>query len=151
MNKLEAIFEVVRIRQEIREAKEEFASYKITSPMDAEKLAAFYIADEDREVFLVMMLNTKNEVIGLHRASVGSLNASIVHPREVMKAAILNNAASIIVSHQHPSGDPTPSREDVEVTRRISEAGKTMGIQLLDHIIVTHKGDYVSLKEKGHL
>ncbi|TDL76122.1 JAB domain-containing protein [Peribacillus frigoritolerans] len=148
---LESIFEVVRIRQEIREAKEAFAAYKITSPMDAEKLAASYIADEDREVFLVMMLNTKNEVIGLHRAHVGSLNASVVHPREVMKSAILNNAASIIVSHQHPSGDPTPSMEDIEVTRRIAEAGKTLGIQLLDHIIVTHKGNHMSLKEKGYL
>ncbi|WP_191557448.1 JAB domain-containing protein [Metabacillus idriensis] len=148
---LESIFEVVRIRQEIREAKEAFAAYKITSPMDAEKLAASYIADEDREVFLVMMLNTKNEVIGLHRAHVGSLNASVVHPREVMKSAILNNAASIIVSHQHPSGDPTPSVEDIDVTRRIAEAGKTLGIQLLDHIIVTHKGNHLSLKEKGYL
>ncbi|UNJ81154.1 MULTISPECIES: JAB domain-containing protein [Metabacillus] len=148
---LESIFEVVRIRQEIREAKEAFAAYKITSPMDAEKLAASYIADEDREVFLVMMLNTKNEVIGLHRAHVGSLNASVVHPREVMKSAILNNAASIIVSHQHPSGDPTPSIEDIEVTKRIAEAGKTLGIQLLDHIIVTHKGNHISLKEKGYL
>jgi DNA repair protein RadC len=148
---LESIFEVVRIRQEIREAKEVFAAYKITSPMDAEKLAASYIADEDREVFLVMMLNTKNEVIGLHRAHVGSLNASVVHPREVMKSAILNNAASIIVSHQHPSGDPTPSMEDIEVTRRIADAGKTLGIALLDHIIVTHKGNHISLKEKGYL
>lgn len=148
---LESIFEVVRIRQEIREAKEAFAAYKITSPMDAEKLAASYIADEDREVFLVMMLNTKNEVIGLHRAHVGSLNASVVHPREVMKSAILNNAASIIVSHQHPSGDPTPSIEDIEVTKRIAEAGKTLGIQLLDHIIVTHKGNHLSLREKGYL
>lgn len=148
---LESIFEVVRIKQEIREAKEAFAAYKITSPMDAEKLAASYIADEDREVFLVMMLNTKNEVIGLHRAHVGSLNASVVHPREVMKSAILNNAASIIVSHQHPSGDPTPSIEDIEVTKRIAEAGKTLGIQLLDHIIVTHKGNHISLKEKGYL
>ncbi|USK31536.1 DNA repair protein RadC (plasmid) [Bacillus sp. CMF21] len=148
---LESIFEVVRIRQEIRESKEVFAAYKITSPMDAEKLAASYIADEDREVFLVMMLNTKNEVIGLHRAHVGSLNASVVHPREVMKSAILNNAASIIVSHQHPSGDPTPSMEDIEVTRRIADAGKTLGIALLDHIIVTHKGNHLSLKEKGYL
>ncbi|WP_191559540.1 JAB domain-containing protein [Metabacillus idriensis] len=148
---LESIFEVVRIKQEIREAKEAFAAYKITSPMDAEKLAASYIADEDREVFLVMMLNTKNEVIGLHRAHVGSLNASVVHPREVMKSAILNNAASIIVSHQHPSGDPTPSIEDIEVTKRIAEAGKTLGIQLLDHIIVTHKGNHLSLREKGYL
>lgn len=68
-----------------------------------------------------------------------------------MKSAILNNAASIIVSHQHPSGDPRPSMEDIEVTKRIAEAGKTLGIQLLDHIIVTHKGNHISLKEKGYL
>ncbi|MFI9225244.1 JAB domain-containing protein [Peribacillus frigoritolerans] len=103
---LTPIFEVVRIKQEIKETTAPFASYIIRSPQDAQELAASFIADEDREVFLVMMLNTKNMVIGLHKAHVGSLNSSIVHPREVMKCAILNNAASIIVSHQHPSGDP---------------------------------------------
>ncbi|MDQ1005252.1 DNA repair protein RadC [Neobacillus niacini] len=69
----------------------------------------------------------------------------------VMKCAILNNAASIIVSHQHPSGDPTPSREDIEVTKRLAEAGKIIGIEVLDHVIVTHTGKHVSLKEKGYL
>ena len=103
---LMSIFEVVRIKQEIKESSEPFVKYSVRSPEDAQKLAASYIADEDREVLLVMMLNTKNQVVGLHRAHVGSLNASVVHPREVMKCAILNNAASIIVSHQHPSGDP---------------------------------------------
>jgi RadC-like JAB domain len=82
---------------------------------------------------------------------IGSLNSSIVHPREVMKSAILNNAASIIVSHQHPSGDPTPSREDIEVTKRLAEAGRILGIEVLDHVIVTHTGNHVSLKEKGYL
>ena len=145
------IFEVVRLKQEIREVEEPFAAFQIRSPEDAKQLAEAHIADEDREVFLVMMLNTKNQVIGLHRAHVGSLNASIVHPREVMKSAILNNAASIIVSHQHPSGDPTPSKEDIEVTKRLAEAGKMIGIELLDHLIVSHTGKHVSLKEKGYL
>lgn len=148
---LESIFEVVRIKQEIRESSLPFALYSIRSPEDAQKLAMSYIADEDREVFLVMMLNTKNQVVGLHRAHVGSLNASVVHPRDVMKCAILNNAASIIVSHQHPSGDPTPSREDIEVTKRLAEAGEILGIKLLDHVIVTYTGKNVSLKEKGYL
>lgn len=98
-----------------------------------------------------MMLNTKNQVVGLHKAHVGSLNASIVHPREVMKCAIFNNAASIIVSHQHPSGDPTPSKEDIEVTKRLAEAGEILGIEVLDHVIVSHTGKHVSLKEKGYL
>ena len=89
--------------------------------------------------------------MGLHRTHVGSLNASIVHPRDVMKWAILNNAASIIVAHQHPSDDPTPSREDLEVTKRLAEAGKIMGIDVLDHVIVTYTGKNVSLKEKGYL
>ena len=149
--KLEAIFEVVRIKQEIREVSSPFASYRIASPMDAQKLAASYIADEDREVFLVMMLNTKNEVIGLHRAHVGSLNASIAHPREIMKCAILNNAASIILAHNHPSGSPLESREDCQVTSRVVEAGKILGIEVLDHVIVTHTGNHVSLKEKGYI
>jgi DNA repair protein RadC len=148
---LTSIFEVVRIKQEIKESLEPFALYQIRSPQDAQELAAAQIADEDREVFLVMMLNTKNQVIGLHRAHVGSLNASIVHPRDVMKSAILNNAASIIVSHQHPSGDTTPSREDIEVTKRLAEAGKIIGIEVLDHVIVSHTGKHVSLKEKGYL
>lgn len=148
---LKPIFEVVRIKQIIREVEEPFTSYVIRSPEDAKELAQAQIADEDREVFLVMMLNTKNQVIGLHRAHVGSLNASIVHPRDVMKCAILNNAASIIVSHQHPSGNPEPSREDLEVTRRLAEAGKILGIDVLDHVIVSYTGKYVSLKEKGYL
>ena len=148
---LTSIFEVVRIKQEIKESNEPFALYSVRSPEDAQKLAMAHIADEDREVFLVMMLNTKNQVVGLHRAHVGSLNASIVHPRDVMKCAILNNAASIIVAHQHPSGDPTPSKEDLEVTKRLSEAGKIMGIEVLDHVIVTYTGKNVSLKEKGYL
>jgi DNA repair protein RadC len=148
---LESIFEVVRIKQEIKESALPFEMYSIRSPEDAQKLAMSYIADEDREVFLVIMLNTKNQVVGLHRAHVGSLNASIVHPRDVMKCAILNNAASIIVSHQHPSGDPTPSREDIDVTKRLAEAGKILGIELLDHVIVSYTGKNVSLKEKGYL
>ena len=146
-----SIFEVVRIKQEIKESSEPFAQYVIRSPEDAQKLAAAHISDEDREVFLVLMLNTKNQVIGLHRAHVGSLNASIVHPRDVMKCAILNNAASIIVSHQHPSGDPTPSREDIDVTKRLAEAGRILGIEVLEHVIVTPTGKHVSLKEKGYL
>ena len=81
----------------------------------------------------------------------GSINASIVHPREVMKCAILNNAAAIIVSHQHPSGNPAPSQEDIEVTKRLAEAGKLIGIEVLDHVIVSYTGKYVSLKEKGYL
>lgn len=149
--KLTAIFEVVSIKQEIRETKEGYDNFIVRSPQDAQELAANFIAHEDREIFLVMMLNTKNQVIGLHKAHVGSLNASVVHPRDVFKSAVLNNAASIIVSHQHPSGDSTASLEDIQVTKRLAEAGKILGIELLDHVIVTHTGKHISLKEKGYL
>jgi DNA repair protein RadC len=145
------IFEVVRIKLVIKKVSEPFAVHQVSCPEDAAKIASAYISDEDREVFLVMCLNTKNEVIGLHTAHVGSLNASIVHPRDVMKCAILNNAASIIVSHNHPSGNATPSREDIDVTKRPAEAGRIIGIELLDHVIVSYKGDHVSLKEKGYI
>ncbi|MFC0560820.1 JAB domain-containing protein [Halalkalibacter alkalisediminis] len=146
---MEPVFEVVRIRQEIRDLKEDYARHKVGSPADAAELATKVIGDEDREVFLVMMLNTKNQVVGLHRCHVGSLNASIVHPREVMKSAILNNAASIIVSHQHPSGQCDPSREDIDVTKRLAEAGRIIGIELLDHVIVNYKGDFYSMRENA--
>lgn len=100
------------------------------------------------ESFYVLLLDTKNNVNGIHEVSHGSLNASIVHPREVFKSAVLSNAASIICVHNHPSGDPAPSQEDITITKRLVECGKMMDIPVLDHVII---GDerYVSLKEKG--
>lgn len=102
-----------------------------------------------QEHFVVLCLNTKNQILLRETVFVGSLNSSIVHPREVLGLAIKKSAASIIVSHNHPSGDPSPSREDIEVTRRLIEAGKIVGIDLLDHLIIGD-GRYYSLKEKGH-
>jgi DNA repair protein RadC len=93
------------------------------------------------------MLNTKNVVISMKDVSIGSLNSSIVHPREVFSEAIRKNSASIIVCHNHPSGDPTPSKEDINVTERLKECGKLLGIELLDHLIIGN-GSYISLKEK---
>lgn len=106
---------------------------------------------ESQEVFGIVALSTKNKVIGVDVIHKGSLNASIVHPRDVYKALLLRNAASFMCFHNHPSGDPTPSREDIEVTNRLVEAGKIVGIELLDHIITGDDGDYVSLKEKGYI
>ena len=97
-----------------------------------------------------MCLNTKNNVVAVHRCHVGSLNSSIVHPREVFKSAILNNAASVIVAHQHPSDDITPSKEDINVTRRLVDAGKLLGIEVLDHLVVNNESKFTSLKEKGN-
>jgi DNA repair protein RadC len=124
--------------------------YVIRSPKDA----AFYLMEEMRnlkkEHFVCLFLNMKNQVMGKETIFVGSLNASIVHPREIFRSAIKRSSASIICLHNHPSGDPTPSPEDIQVTKRLCEAGELMGIDVLDHIII---GDqtYISLKEKGLL
>src|SRR5690625_6522022 len=147
---METILEIVRIEQIICEA-EEGVNYMIKGRQDGADIASRFIGRDDREVFFVMCLNTKNHVVAVHRRHIGSLNASIVHPREVFKSAILNNAASIIVAHQHPSGDTTPSMEDINATRRLVEAGKLLGIEVLDHLIVNNANSYTSLKEKSYI
>lgn len=146
---METILEIVRIEQIICEA-EEGVAYMIKGPQDGADIASRFIGRDDREAFFVMCLNTKNHVVAVHRCHIGSLNASIVHPREVFKSAILNNAASVIVAHQHPSGDITPSMEDINVTKRLAEAGKLLGIEVLDHLVVSNEGKFTSLKERGH-
>lgn len=123
--------------------------FTIRSPEDA----YLYLKDMqylNREEFVCLGLNTKNEVIFRETVFVGSLNASIVHPRETFKCLIRRSCASAIVAHNHPSGNPSPSREDIEVTKRLTEVGKVVGIELLDHVIIGHD-NYVSLKEKGHI
>jgi len=115
---------------------------------DAYRLLVPYVADADREHFYGVYLSTKNHVLAVELVSLGTLTASIVHPREVYKPAFLHSAASLLVAHNHPSGDPTPSPEDQEFTRRLAQAGELLGIRLLDHLIL---GDdtYVSLRERG--
>ncbi|AQQ55231.1 JAB domain-containing protein [Planococcus lenghuensis] len=149
--KFENLVEIIRIKQEVREVEEAYTSLlpqQIRSSYDATALIQALIGDEDREVFLVLCLNMKNHVTAVHRCHVGSLNASIVHPREVFKPAILNNAASILVAHNHPSGDCQYSPEDIDVSKRLQEAGSLLGIDLLDSIIVSPSNS-LSLKEKG--
>lgn len=102
----------------------------------------------DREHFVVLALDARNRPIGANTVSIGSVSASLVHPREVMKFAILANASSIILAHNHPSGDVSPSRDDIELTRRLVEAGTLIGIDVLDHLVLSD-GDFLSLKEKG--
>ena len=102
------------------------------------------------EVFILITLNTKNIVTGYFEVHRGTINTSLVHPREVFKRALLNNASNIMVAHNHPSGDPNPSKEDIQITERLKEAGNLLGINLLDHIIVG-EDKYISLKEKGIL
>ena len=103
-----------------------------------------------REHFVGFYLNARNQLLARDLLSVGSLSASIVHPREVFEPAIVRSAAGVIVAHNHPSGDPEPSPEDVAVTRRLADAGTLLGIELLDHIVVAERG-FVSLKARGHL
>ncbi|QTM99959.1 DNA repair protein RadC [Sediminibacillus dalangtanensis] len=124
--------------------------YVIRSPEDG----ADYIMEEMRnlnqEHFVCLFLNTKNQILHRQTIFIGSLNASIVHPREVFREAVKRSAASIICAHNHPSGDPSPSQEDIHVTKRLSECGKMIGIELLDHLVIGDR-KFVSLKEKGYL
>jgi DNA repair protein RadC len=120
----------------------------INAPSDAADLVMEEMRKLDREHFRIMHLSTRNNVLGISPVSVGSLNSSIVHPRECFKDAIRRNANTIILLHNHPSGDPSPSREDLDITRRLAEGGKILGIEVLDHIIIGDK-KYVSLKEQG--
>ncbi|HZG87052.1 RadC family protein [Paenibacillus sp.] len=126
------------------------ASPAIRSPQDVAALVREDLRYLQQEHFVVLFLNTKNRVVGRETLSVGSLNATIVHPREVYRAAIKRSAASIICVHNHPSGDPTPSPEDIQLTHRLSEAGHIIGIELLDHVIIGDRS-YVSLKERGDM
>ena len=141
---------IVRI-QMVRESSLLYPQRRIRMAEDAVGLFLKFLQETDREQFFLLCLNTKNEPTAIHTVSVGSLDASIVHPREVYKTAILANSAAVIVAHNHPSGDPTPSNQDLEVTKRLQEAGELLGITVLDHIIVGTEGAYVSLREGGYM
>ena len=121
---------------------------KITQAKDVFDLFHERLKNEKQEHFYILMLNTKNHIIGEHLVSKGVLDAAILEPREVFRPAIKAAASRIILVHNHPSGDPTPSDEDVEVTRKLIDAGKMINIQVLDHVIVGN--DYFSLKEKAN-
>jgi len=125
-----------------------YPNREIRIPADAAALFRQFIGDFDRESFCILCLNTKNEPTALHQVSTGTLNAALVHPRETFKLAILSNSAAIIACHNHPSGEPDPSREDVELTKRLRDCGTLLGINLLDHIVLGD-GNFVSLQEKG--
>ncbi len=120
---------------------------KLTTP---EEVASSLedIRDLAQEVFCVLTLNTKNKLIRRHLVSLGTLNSSLVHPREVFRAAVKDSAASVIVAHNHPSGDSSPSAEDIKITRKLIEAGRCIGIDVLDHLIIGD-GPALSLRESG--
>lgn len=140
----------------IAELSKRFRSYrsgddiKITSPSDIVQYVMEEMKNLKQEILKVIMLSTKNIVVYEKNVFKGSLNSSIVHPREIYSEALKKNSASIIICHNHPSGDPTPSNEDLNITYRLKECGKILGVELLDHIIIGN-GIYTSLKEKGVL
>ncbi len=141
---------------ELGRRKDENISYEIynqrpiTSPEDAVNLVKNRLKGKKKEHFLAFLLSTRNNLINIVEISKGSLDSNIVHPREVFKEAISRSAASCIFIHNHPSGDPTPSQDDIQLTKRLKEAGEIIGIEVLDHLIITDT-DFISLKERGLL
>ncbi len=120
----------------------------VDSPVSAANMYMEEMRYHEREHFKVVFLNTKNAIIGDKDISIGTVNASLVDPREIFKVALMYKAVQLILIHNHPSGNPTPSQQDIDVTYRIVQAGDVLGITILDHIIIGD-GNYVSLKEQG--
>jgi len=124
---------------------------ELRSAAEAVPILAQFIGETDREVFAIALLTVRHRLLGLHTVSVGCLTASLVHCREVFKPAILAGSAAILAAHNHPSGDPEPSAEDVALTRRLAAAGQLLGIELLDHLVIGESGRFVSLRDRGAL
>jgi DNA repair protein RadC len=133
--------------------KTEKIVYKeITNPQDIAEILKKILKsedpiDQDKEHFWSIGLNNRNQIVYIELVSLGTLNSSLVHPRETFRLAIMKGVASIMVAHNHPSGDTTPSMEDILLTKRLNEAGKIIGIDLIDHIIIS-KTSFISFKEK---
>ena len=140
----------------VKESSFLYQTRQILSPKDAYEMIKEQLEGLDREQFIIACLNTKNEPTNITVVSVGSLNKAIVHPREVFKTAILSNAASIMAFHNHPSGETTPSQQDIQLTNRLYEAGELLGIKLLDHLIIGDRvpilrSRYTQLMGREHL
>ncbi len=149
-SQLIACFEIAK-RYKTEDTEKENTKQKekpVTSPEDAVKLIRAKMEDTSIENFYVLSFDVRNKLIGIDQISKGTVSASLVHPRETFKSAIRKHAAQIMIAHNHPSGDTEPSEDDIKITKRISEAGKIMGIELMDHIIVT-KNDFYSFKHNG--
>lgn len=139
--------DIVKIKM-CKEGSLMYSPRKIKSPDDIVGLVKQLIDDSDKEKFIVIALDTKNQPTAVEVVSVGTLNSSLVHPREVFKLAILSNSASIVIAHNHPSGNSYPSSEDIKITKRLTECGDIMGIKVLDHVIIGDD-EYTSFKEQG--
>lgn len=140
---------VVRL-QLIREEVEYYGKVKISKPGDVYNVVRKFIGTADREIFLAVHLSTSNKVNSIHVVSVGALDSSVVHPRECFKAALLSNTKSIVLVHNHPSGSLEPSAVDKQITARLKRCGELLGIDLLDHLIISGEG-YFSFQENALL
>jgi len=141
---IQAAFELAK-RQDL---EQDISKFTINDPQSMVKAIRADIKDKAKEHFKLVLLNTRNKVIGITTISIGTLNASLVHPREVFREAIQRSASSVILVHNHPSDDLEPSEEDIRLTRRMVEAGKIMGIEVLDHIIIA-RHSFLSMKSRG--
>jgi len=144
---IKAVYETLVVREDITNYLKTGTRY--TSPSQVSDTFQF-LMKETKEMFITLHLDGKNRIIAMDVVSIGSLNQSIVHPRSVFMTACLSSAAAIILVHNHPTGDPSPSPEDISITRRLREAGEIMGISILDHIIIGN-GEYLSFSERGLL
>jgi len=126
----------------------EMINFDIKNPESVVKAIRASIKDKAKEHFKLILLNPRNKIIGISTISIGTLNASLVHPREVFKDAIVHSAASVVLAHNHPSGNPEPSEDDLKITKKLVESGKILGIEVLDHIVIAKNG-FFSFKEKG--
>lgn len=131
-----------------KDLEPELKDFDIKDPQSVVKAIRASIKDKAKEHFKLILLNARNKILGVSTISIGSLNASIVHPREVFKDAIVHSAYSVVLAHNHPSGDPEPSEDDLTITKRFIEAGKILGIHVTDHIIISKNG-FFSFKDKG--
>src|SRR3990170_7216803 len=143
---IKACFELGK-RQDL---EPELKDFDIKDPLSVVKAIRAGIKDKAKEHFKLILLNTRNKIIGISTISIGSINASLVHPREVFKDAIVHCAASVVLAHNHPSGDPEPSEDDLKITKKLVDSGKMLGIEVLDHIIIAKNG-YFSFKDRGLL
>ncbi len=142
---IKACFELAR-REDLEPP--DLVPFDIKNPEAVVKAIRASIQDKAKEHFKLILLNSRNRVIGISTISTGTLTTSLVHPREVFKEALTHSAASVILAHNHPSGDPEPSEDDLKITKKLVESGKILGIEVIDHIIIG-KNSFYSFREKG--
>ncbi len=146
-DKAATLLAAFELNRRIQSQTKWFSENKVTSPKDIAEIFIPLLKDELKEKFIIICLNSANKIIKFETISIGSLNSSVVHPREIFKAAIENSSASIILLHNHPSGNPEPSNEDIVITRKLVESGKILDIPVFDHIIIAGI-NYTSFVEK---